>query len=168
MLRIRPAERGDVETILQLIRGLAEYEQLSHLMQATAEDLLRDGFGPVPRFHCLLAEWDGRAAGFALYFYNYSTFKGRCGIYLEDVFVWPELRKLGIGKALVVELARIAVANDCGRYEWQVLDWNQPAIDFYESLGARKMSTWLPMRIEGEALQKLAGTATAHKSGSGD
>jgi GNAT superfamily N-acetyltransferase len=161
MLEIRPAQRGDVETILALIRGLAEYEHEPQQAQATAEDLLRDGFGPMPRFHCLLAEWDGEVAGFALYFYNYSTWKGRPGIYLEDIFVWPHLRKLGIGKALLVEVARIAVREHCGRYEWQVLDWNQPAIDFYESLGARKMSTWLPMRIEGEALRAMAALETA-------
>jgi GNAT superfamily N-acetyltransferase len=155
MLRIRPALPEDAGTILELIRGLAEYEREPHSAQATAEDLLRDGFGPSPKFHCLIAEWEGAAAGFALYFYNYSTWKGRPGIYLEDIFVWPHYRKRGIGKALFVEVARIAVAEQCGRYEWQVLDWNTPAIEFYESLGAKQMKQWQPMRLEGAALTAL-------------
>jgi GNAT superfamily N-acetyltransferase len=142
-----------------MIRGLAEYEKLSHLMSATEQDLKRDGFGPTPRFHCLVAHWEGQPAGFALYFYNYSTFKGRAGIYLEDLFVWPRLRGKGIGKALLLEVARIAVDGGCGRYEWHVLDWNQPSIDFYESLGAQRMKEWLPMRVEGEALDKMAALA---------
>lgn len=156
MLTLRAAQREDVKTIWQLIRGLAEYEHEPQAAQATEEDLLRDGFGPQPRFHCLLADWDGVAAGFALYYYNYSTWKGRPGIFLEDLFVWPEYRKRGIGKALLLELAKIAVQENCGRYEWQVLDWNQPSIDFYESLGARRMKQWLPMRVEGEALLEMA------------
>jgi len=159
MLNIRKATREDCGTILEMIRGLAEYEKLSHLMSATEQDLKRDGFGPTPRFHCLVAHWEGQPAGFALYFYNYSTFKGRAGIYLEDLFVWPRLRGKGIGKALLLEVARIAVDGGCGRYEWHVLDWNQPSIDFYESLGAQRMKEWLPMRVEGEALDKMAALA---------
>ena len=159
MLKIRKATREDCGTILEMIRGLAEYEKLSHLMSATEADLKRDGFGPTPRFHCLVAHWEGQPAGFALYFYNYSTFKGRAGIYLEDLFVWPRLRGKGIGKALLLEVARIAVDGGCGRYEWHVLDWNQPSIDFYESLGAQRMKEWLPMRVEGEALDKMAALA---------
>jgi GNAT superfamily N-acetyltransferase len=159
MLKIRKATREDCGTILEMIRGLAEYEKLSHLMSATEQDLKRDGFGPTPRFHCLVAHWEGQPAGFALYFYNYSTFKGRAGIYLEDLFVWPRLRGKGIGKALLLEVARIAVDGGCGRYEWHVLDWNQPSIDFYESLGAQRMKEWLPMRVEGEALDKMAALA---------
>ena len=159
MLKISKATREDCGTILEMIRGLAEYEKLSHLMSATEQDLVRDGFGPTPRFHCLVAHWEGQPAGFALYFYNYSTFKGRAGIYLEDLFVWPRLRGKGIGKALLLEVARIALDEGCGRYEWQVLDWNQPSIDFYESLGARLMKEWLPMRVEGEALEKMAELA---------
>ena len=157
MLLIRAAQPEDVETILKLIRGLAEYEREPLAAQATAQDLLRDGFGADPKFHCLIAEWQGVAAGFALYFYNYSTWKGRPGIFLEDLFVWPQYRGKGIGKALLLELARIAVAENCGRYEWRVLDWNTPAIEFYESLGARRMTQWLPMRVEGDALLQLAG-----------
>jgi GNAT superfamily N-acetyltransferase len=156
MLQIRAAQPEDVETILKLIRGLAEYEHEPQAAEATAQDLLRDGFGPQPKFHCLLAEWDGAPVGFALYFYNYSTWKGRHGIFLEDLFVWPEYRGKGIGKALLLHVARIAVSQNCGRYEWQVLDWNTPSIEFYEGLGAKRMKQWLPMRVEGQALLELA------------
>ena len=156
MLLIRAAQPQDVGTILAMIRGLAEYERAPLSAEATEQDLLRDGFGPQPRFHCVIADWDGVPAGFALYFYNYSTWKGRPGIFLEDLFVWPHLRGKGIGKALLLHVARIAVAERCGRYEWQVLDWNTPAIDFYEALGARRMQQWLPMRVEGDALLALA------------
>jgi GNAT superfamily N-acetyltransferase len=161
MLTIRPATAEDAATIVALIRGLAEYERLSHLAVVTEADLLRDGFGAVPRFHCLIAEWEGAPVGFALYFYNYSTFKGRAGIYLEDLFVWPEHRGRGIGKALLLKLAKIAVEEQCGRYEWNVLDWNTPSIQFYESLGARRMNEWLPMRVEGKALLQLAAKSRA-------
>jgi len=156
MLLIRAAQPEDVGTILAMIRGLAEYERAPLSAEATEQDLLRDGFGPQPRFHCVIADWDGVPAGFALYFYNYSTWKGRPGIFLEDLFVWPHFRGKGIGKALLLHVARIAVAERCGRYEWQVLDWNTPAIDFYEALGARRMQQWLPMRVEGDALLALA------------
>jgi GNAT superfamily N-acetyltransferase len=156
MLQIRAAQPEDVGTILAMIRGLAEYERAPLSAEATEQDLLRDGFGPQPRFHCVIADWDGVPAGFALYFYNYSTWKGRPGIFLEDLFVWPHFRGKGIGKALLLHVARIAVAERCGRYEWQVLDWNTPAIDFYEALGARRMQQWLPMRVEGDALLALA------------
>lgn len=153
---IRAALPEDVKTILKLIWGLAEYEHEPQAAEATEEDLLRDGFGANPKFHCVIAEWEGAAVGFALYFYNYSTWKGRAGIYLEDLFVWPEYRGKGIGKALLLHLARIAAVEKCGRYEWQVLDWNTPAIEFYEALGARQMKQWLPMRVEGDALLELA------------
>jgi GNAT superfamily N-acetyltransferase len=156
MLRLRAATAQDVPTIHKLIRGLAEYENEPEAAQATEEDLLRDGFGAHPRFHCVLAEWEGATAGLALYFYNYSTWKGRKGIFLDDLFVWPEFRGRGIGKALLLHVAKIAAAENCGRYEWLVLDWNTPAIEFYQSLGARRMQQWLPMRVEGEALRKLA------------
>jgi GNAT superfamily N-acetyltransferase len=156
MLLIRAAQPQDVGTILAMIRGLAEYERAPLSAEATEQDLLRDGFGHQPRFHCVIADWDGVPAGFALYFYNYSTWKGRPGIFLEDLFVWPHHRGKGIGKALLLHVARIAVAEHCGRYEWQVLDWNTPAIDFYEALGARRMQQWLPMRVEGDALLALA------------
>jgi GNAT superfamily N-acetyltransferase len=156
MLVIRGAQPEDVGTILKLIRGLAEYEHAPQSAEATEEDLLRDGFGATPKFHCVIAEWEGAPVGFALYFYNYSTWKGRPGIFLEDIFVWPEFRGKGIGKALLLHVAKTAVAEKCGRYEWQVLDWNTPAIEFYEGLGAKRMKEWLPMRVEGSALLELA------------
>jgi GNAT superfamily N-acetyltransferase len=156
MLQIRAAQAEDVGTILKLIRGLAEYEHEPQAVEATEQDLLRDGFDDHPRFHCALAEWDGEPVGFALYFYNYSTWKGRLGIFLDDLFVYPEHRGKGIGKALLLHVARIAAAQNCGRYEWLVLDWNTPAIEFYESLGGKRMKQWLPVRVEGEALQELA------------
>ena len=156
MLVIRAAQPDDVGTILKLIRALAEYEHEPKAALATEQDLLRDGFGAEPKFRCVIAEWDGAPVGFALYFYNYSTWKGRPGIYLEDLFVWPEYRGKGIGKALLLHLARTAVVENCGRYEWQVLDWSTPAIEFYEGLGAKRMKEWLPMRVEGKALLELA------------
>jgi len=156
MLQIRAAQAEDVGTILKLIRGLAEYEHEPQAVEATEQDLLRDGFGDHPCFHCALAEWNGEPVGFALYFFNYSTWKGRPGIFLDDLFVYPEHRGKGIGKALLLHVARIAAAQHCGRYEWLVLDWNTPAIEFYESLGGKRMKQWLPVRVEGQALQELA------------
>jgi GNAT superfamily N-acetyltransferase len=121
--------------------------------------LLRDGFSEQPYFHVLIAEWEGQPAGFALYFFNYSTFQGQPGLYLEDLFVRPPYRGKGIGKALLLHLAKIAVNEGCGRFQWQVLDWNTPSIEFYESLGAKTLREWLTMRVEGEALEKLAQAA---------
>jgi GNAT superfamily N-acetyltransferase len=159
VLTLRPAEPRDVPVILQLIRELATYEREPDAVTATEADLLRDGFGERPRFHVVLAEWDGAPAGFAFYFHNYSTWQGRPGLYLEDLFVRPELRGKGIGRALLVHLARIAVAEGCGRYQWQVLDWNQPAIDFYEAMGGRIHREWLTVRVAGEDLARLAAQA---------
>jgi GNAT superfamily N-acetyltransferase len=159
MLKIRPATRKDAAVIVQLVRALAEYERAPEAAVLTRADILRDGFGRNPRFHVVIAEWHGKPAGFALWFYNYSTWQGRAGLYLEDLFVYPEFRGKGIGKALLVHLARIAVKQKCGRYVWQVLDWNTPSIRFYESLGAKIMKEWLTMRVEGEALRKLAELA---------
>jgi GNAT superfamily N-acetyltransferase len=162
MLRIRDAEAGDVGLILKLIHGLAEYERAAEgEVTATEAALLRDGFGDRPRFHVVLAEWSGEAVGFAFYFFNYSTWQARMGLYLEDLFVVPERRGWGFGKALLVHLARIAVEKGCGRYQWQVLDWNEPAIKFYESVGARVLREWLPVRIDGEGLARLAATEVA-------
>ena len=158
MLLIRAAQPADASLILELIRGLATYERAPDSVLATEADILRDGFGPRPYFHCLIAEWDGKPAGFALYFFNYSTWRGRPGIHLEDLFVYPVLRGHGIGKALLQRVASIAVENDCARYQWDVLDWNQPAIDFYKSLGAEFLDEWRIMRVDGEALARL-GTA---------
>ena len=156
MLRIRPAEAPDVPVILLLIRGLAEYERAPDAVTATEADLLRDGFGARPLFHVVLAEWDGAAVGYAFYFFNYSTWEGRPGLYLEDLFVVPEFRGWGIGKALLVHLAKIAVEKGCSRYQWQVLDWNEPAIRFYESMGASLLREWLTVRVKGQDLERLA------------
>lgn len=167
MLTIRRAQASDAALILSFIRALAEYEKLAHAAVATEQDLLRDGFsaqGGEPKFRCLIAEWNGAPAGFALYFYSYSTFQGRSGIWLEDLFVKPEFRGRGIGKALLLHLAQIAVREKCGRYSWQVLDWNKPSLDFYHSLGAKLMSEWLTMRVEGEALTNLAALAQAARA----
>jgi GNAT superfamily N-acetyltransferase len=155
MLNIRPATLDDVPLILEFIRDLAEYEREPQAVVATEEDLRRDGWGPEPRFRCVIAEWEGQAAGFALFFHIYSTWQGRPGLFLEDLFVRPRFRKLGIGKALLVHVAKVAVREKCTRYQWQVLDWNTPSIEFYKSLGAKMMSEWLTMRVEGKALERL-------------
>jgi GNAT superfamily N-acetyltransferase len=135
MLRIRPAVPQDAELIVQFIRELAEYEREPQAAIATVADILRDGFGESPKFRTVIAQWDERSAGFALFFLNYSTWLGRPGLYLEDLFVRPEFRGNGIGKAMLQELARIALAENCYGMKWQVLDWNTPAIDFYEGPG---------------------------------
>ena len=158
MFRIRDAEASDVPVILRLIRGLAEYERAPDAVTATEADLLRDGFGEHPLFHVVLAEWDGAAAGFAFFFFNYSTWEGRPALYLEDLFVEPAFRGWGIGKALLVHLARIAADKGCGRYQWQVLDWNEPSIRFYEAMGGQVLREWLTVRVKGEDLQRLAAT----------
>lgn len=160
MMNIRPATVCDVALILQFIRDLAEYEREPQAVTATEADLVRDGFGADPKFRVVVAEWDGKPAGFALFFFNYSTWLGRPGLYLEDVFVRPEFRGRGIGKTLLVHLARLAVRENCGRFQWQVLDWNTPSIRFYESLGATVMKEWMTMRMEGEALERLATCQT--------
>ena len=156
MLNIRKATPDDIPLILEFIRELAEYERAPEEAVATPGDLRRDGFSGEPRFYVQIAEWDDEPAGFALWFFNYSTWLGKPGLCLEDLFVRPRFRKKGIGKALLVHLARVAVEKGCGRYEWQVLDWNTPSIKFYESLGARVMKEWLPMRVTGEVLSRLA------------
>lgn len=156
MLNLRPATARDVPAILRLVRALAAYERAPDAVVATEQDFLRHGFGAAPRFSVLLAEQDGEVVGFALWFFTFSTWLGKPGLYLEDLFVRPELRRRGIGKALMLELARTAVREGCGRFEWSVLDWNQPAIDFYRSLGARLMEEWVVCRVEGDALRALA------------
>ena len=154
---MRPAERGDVPLILEFIRLLAEYERAPQAAVAKEADLLRDGFDTSqPRFHVVLAEWSGAPAGFAFYFFNYSTWLGRPGLFLEDLFVKPELRGKGIGKALLAELARIAIAENCYGMKWEVLDWNESAIRFYRSIGARPMDDWTVYRLDGDALARLA------------
>jgi len=159
MLKIRHATIEDVPLILQLVRELAEYEREPQAVVATEEDFRRDGFGPDPKFKVLIAEWDGAPAGFALYCLHYSTWLGRAGIFLEDLFVKPEFRGNGIGKALMAEVAALASASQYYGVKWEVLDWNQPAIDFYERLGSEIRRSWLPVRITGEALRKLAEEA---------
>jgi GNAT superfamily N-acetyltransferase len=165
MLNIRPAVPEDVPLILQMIRELAEYERLLPSLVVTAEDLLRDGWGPDPKFQCVIAEWSGDAAGYALFFHNYSTFRGRPGLYLEDVFVRPEFRHRGIGRALLAHVAGVALREGCARLEWQVLDWNAPAIEFYKCLGAQELSDWCTMRVQGAALNALADGAPPPCSG---
>jgi GNAT superfamily N-acetyltransferase len=155
---IRPAVPDDVSEILRFIRALAVYERSPTAVMATETDLLRDGFGPNPYFFCLIAEHDGQPAGFAFYFFDYSTWLARPGIYLEDIFVHPEFRSLGIGKALLVRVAAIALEKGCARLKWQVLDWNTPAIEFYRSLGAEFLDEWRSMRVSGDALVRLAET----------
>src|SRR5260370_18815385 len=136
MLKIRPGTRKDASLIVELIRALAEYERAPKSAVVTKRDILRDGFGRNPRFHVVIAEWERKPVGFALWFYNYSTWLGRPGLYLEDLFVYPEFRGKGIGKALLVHLAKIAVKQKCGRYQWQVLDLDTPSLNVYEALGA--------------------------------
>lgn len=154
-LTIRSATPADSATILGFIRALAEYEHLLHEVEATEADIGRDLFGPAPKVFCEIAELDGRPVGFALWFYTYSTFQGRHGIWLEDLFVLPETRGTGVGKALLVELARRCVAEGLGRYEWWVLDWNEPSIRFYKSQGGEMMDEWTKVRVSGPALDKL-------------
>jgi GNAT superfamily N-acetyltransferase len=159
MVTVRPATAHDAALIVEFIRALAEYERAPEQAIVSEQDILRDGFPPrgaTPKFWCLIAEADGKPAGFALYFFNYSTWLGRWGLYLEDLFVKPELRGQGAGKALLRELAHIAVTKQCYGMRWVVLDWNQPSIDFYESLGAEIQKEWLSVRIMGDPLKKLA------------
>jgi GNAT superfamily N-acetyltransferase len=158
-MQIRLATHEDVPEMLSIIRELAEYEKEPHAVQATEQDLLRDGFGPEARFHALMAEKDGQIAGMALYFYNWSTWKGRAGIHLEDLFVRPVFRGCGIGKALLSAVAAVAVREGCARLQWDVLDWNQPAIDFYQGLGAKILDQWRIMRVSDEALPALAASS---------
>jgi GNAT superfamily N-acetyltransferase len=155
-VRLRPATRGDVPVIADLIRGLARYEKLEDQVEMTEELLAAALFGERPYAEVVLAEEDGLAVGFALFFHNFSTFLGRPGIYLEDLFVLPEHRGRGIGRTLLAHLARLAVERGCGRLEWAVLDWNRDAIAFYERLGARPLSEWTVYRLTGEALTGLA------------
>jgi GNAT superfamily N-acetyltransferase len=160
MPSIRLATATDVPLILELIRALAAYEREPDAVHATEADLLRDGFGPKPCFECLIAENEqGHSTGFALYFYNYSTWRGRQGIHLEDLFVLPEFRGQGIGKALLARVAARAAEQGCVRLQWDVLEWNQTAIDFYQGMGARFLDEWRIMRVNDEAIHALAGTA---------
>jgi GNAT superfamily N-acetyltransferase len=158
---IRIATEADVSTILNFIRALAAYERAPDAVTATEADLREHGFGANPYFQCQIAEEDGRPAGFAFYFFDYSTWMGRPGIYLEDIFVHPEFRGRGIGKALLQRVAAVAVEKGCARLKWEVLDWNTPAIEFYEAQGAKLMEEWWSMRVTGEELARLAGVTEA-------
>jgi GNAT superfamily N-acetyltransferase len=153
---IRPAAASDVPLILRFIRELAEYERLAHEVVATEDGLCETLFGARPYAEVVIAEEEGEPAGFALFFHNYSTFLGRPGIYLEDLYVRPEMRGRGTGRALLAHLARLAVERGCGRLEWWVLDWNERAIRFYRSLGARPMDDWTVFRVAGDDLHHLA------------
>ncbi|MBK8285507.1 MAG: GNAT family N-acetyltransferase [Ahniella sp.] len=156
MLNIRPALASDLGLIRSLIEDLAEYEQLRDHCFATDEALREALFSGTPAAECLIAEWSGQPAGFALFFHNFSTFVSRRGLYLEDLFVRPEFRKHGIGRAVLKHLARLAISRGCARFEWSVLDWNEPAIQFYKALGAKPMSEWTVFRVDGSALTDLA------------
>jgi len=155
---LRSARESDLDTIIRLIQGLAEYEREPDAVTLDREVLRRHLFGPRPYAEVIIAETEaGETAGFALFFHNFSTWTGKPGIYLEDLFVLPEHRGQGHGKALLVELARLAVERGCARLEWSVLDWNEPALDFYRALGAVPMDEWTTQRVSGEALSRLAG-----------
>jgi GNAT superfamily N-acetyltransferase len=153
--RIEPARERDVPLILRLIKGLAEYEKLAHEVVATEERLRQSLFGPHPSAEVVIAYVDDEAVGFALFFHTYSTFLGQRGLYLEDLFVLPEWRGRGAGRALLTHLARIAAERGCGRFEWSVLDWNEPAINFYKNLGAKPMHEWTIFRVAGDSLTAL-------------
>lgn len=155
-MTIRPATPDDVPLITSMVRELAEYEKLADQAVATEADFARELFGPSPKAHALIVEHEGQPAGFALYFYNFSTFLGRPGIYIEDVFVRSEFRRNGYGRKIFKYLANKALAEGCGRMEWWVLDWNAPAIEFYRGLGAVAMDEWTVQRLTGDALKTFA------------
>ena len=162
MLSIREARPEDASLIVQFIRDLAEYEREPQAAVVTEQDILRDGFSGDRKFWVLFAEWNGEPVGFAFYFFNYSTWLGRPGLYLEDLFVRPSARGKGAGKALLAKLAQIAIENNCYGMRWQVLDWNQPAIDFYDSLGGKMLKEWITVRLMGERLKELAALTIGH------
>ena len=156
-ITIRSAQPADAGLIYSLVRELADYERLSHEVDSTEGQIASALFGPQPRLFCHLAEWDDEPVGFALWFLNFSTFRGRHGLYLEDIFVRPALRGKGLGKALMRHLARHCVDNNLARFEWTVLEWNKPSIEFYRSIGANLLDDWRVCRMSGEALTKFAG-----------
>ena len=153
---IRNTNESDVPIIFSFIKGLAEYEKLSHEVIATEEGLKKTLFGPDPKAEVILGYYKNIPVAFSLFFYNYSTFLGKPGIYLEDLFVLPEMRGKGFGRVMLAYLAKLARDRNCGRLEWSVLDWNEPALKFYKSIGARKMDEWTTQRLDGDALSKLA------------
>jgi GNAT superfamily N-acetyltransferase len=157
MLNIHPATREDIPTLLSLIRGLAAYEKKSDKVVVSDQDLVRDAFGAQPKFRVLIAEWDGKPCGYASFFYFYSTFQGRAALFLEDLFVLEKFRGNGIGKALLVAVAKLAIKEDCYGLRWEVLDWNRPAIEFYEKLGATFLNERKVVAFDKEALRRVAG-----------
>ena len=159
MLNIRPATKEDAQLLRDLIHELAKFERLDHETIITVDDVLRDGFGPRPRFRALIAEWDGQPAAYALFFEFYSTFQGRAGLFLEDIFVRPQFRKKGIGTDLLAAVAKIAWDEDYFCLRWEVLDWNTPAIDFYKNLGAEFLDEWRAVVLIGDALQAVTTKA---------
>ena len=156
MLSIRNATATDAPLMLDFIRRLAEYEREPNAVIATEADIIRHGFGPEPKYRCLIAEWQGMPAGFALFHYNFSTWRGQPGLYLEDLFVLVEMRGKGVGKALLQRLAQIALEENCYGLRWMVLEWNTPALKFYDSLGAELLDEWETMLVRGDALARLA------------
>ena len=164
-LSLRPAQSEDVPVILQFIRELAEFEHLTHEVVADESSLQRSLFGPRPMAEVVIADYDGSLGGFALFFPTFSTFVGRPGLYLEDLYVRPHLRGRGIGSVLVRHLAQLAVERGCGRFEWAVLDWNSRAIDFYEAIGAVPMKDWMVYRLSGPALSALSDTVEDEPAG---
>ena len=158
MLTIHSATRDDITTLLNLIRELATYEKKRHKAVVTEQDLLRDGFGPQPKFRALITDWNGEAAGYASFFYFYSTFQGRPALFLEDLFVLDHLRGNGIGKALLAAVAKLAAEEGCFGLRWEVLDWNRPAIEFYEKLGATFLNERKVVSFDEEAMRRVAGS----------
>lgn len=158
-LFIRQAQEEDVPLLLDFIKQLADYEKLSHVVVADAESLRRTLFGEIAFAEVILADYQNQSVGFALFFHNYSTFLGKPGIYLEDLFVVPAMRGKGIGRQLLKYLARLTKERNCGRLEWSVLDWNKPAIEFYKNMGAVPMEQWTVFRLTGKALERLSGSA---------
>src|SRR6266571_9552805 len=158
MLKIREANPEDVPLILSFIRELAEYEREPNAVRATEDDLRRGGFAANPKFRVIIAEWDSSPAGMAFFFHHYSTWQGKQGLFLEDLFVRPQFRRKGIGKALMIHLAKIAISENCYGMRWEVLDWNKSAIEVYQRLGARFRENWRVMQITGEDLKRLSET----------
>jgi GNAT superfamily N-acetyltransferase len=159
-IQIRPANAADAPLLLRFIRELAEYEKLSDAVVATEDQIRGTLFGAKPAAEAVIATLDGEPAGFALYFFTYSTFLAKPGLYLEDLFVRESFRRRGVGKALFAHLAQLAARRDCGRFEWSALDWNEPAIRFYKSMGAQGMTEWTTFRLTGKALLDAAGSAS--------
>ena len=160
MLKVRPATANDALLLRKFIHELADFERLAHETIVTEEDVLRDGFGSKPKFRALVAEWDGQPAGYALFFEFYSSFQGRAGLFLEDIFVRPEYRKHGIGSELLAQVAKIAWKEDYFCLRWEVLDWNSTAIEFYRKLGAEFLNEWKAVCLIGDALQAVTAKAT--------